>query len=230
MYRQTALLIVSIVLLWPAAAEAAGELQESTASTLSFWPVVLGMFALAFGVERIVELLWDALEWLLLSLGKWHAARLKTTSYQQFKRGASILLACTLGVWVASILNLHLFAALEVTVPGFAIAVPANWDVVFTGLIIGATAMPIHYLIGLLAETKSFMANAALHQREAAGAAMADGVLKLAQSEQQNMIEVPGMGPTSLNTNSGDEGTAVAGGGKSPTDRYIDVLHDRTLM
>jgi hypothetical protein len=230
MNKYLVLLIVALTTGWPTAVTAASIRQESAPSSPSLWPVVLAMFALAFAVERIVELLWDVLEWLLLNLGRWRAARLKTASYLQFKGGASILLACTLGVLVASVLNLHLFAALQLIVPGFAIAVPANWDVVLTGLIIGATAKPVHDLIGLLAELKSFMGNASLRQREAAGAALADGVLKLAQSEQENMIEVPGMGPTSLTINGRYGETAAPVADKSATDRYIEILHDRTMM
>ena len=230
MKRTIALLIVALTAVWPVGVNSATLRQESAPATPSPWPVVLAMFALAFAVERVVELLWDILEWLLLNLGRWHAARLKTTPYLQFKRGASILLACTFGVLLASVLNLHLFASLQYIVPGFAIAVPANWDVVVTGLIIGATAKPLHDLIGLLAELKSFMSNASLRQREAAGAALADGVLKLAQSEQQNMIEVPGLGPTSLTSNGNYGEAASPVSDKSATDKYIEILHDRTMM
>jgi hypothetical protein len=73
------------------------------------------------------------------------------------------------------------------------------------------------------------MNSAALRQREAAGAALADGVLKLAQSEAENMIDVPGMGPTRLTDDGFGGATPAPETEKSPTDRYIDVLHNRTL-
>ena len=71
------------------------------------------------------------------------------------------------------------------------------------------------------------MSNAAVRQREAAGAAMADGVLKLAQSEAESMLEVPGLGRTSLTEDLGTKPDGTAG--QSPTDKYIEVLHNRTL-
>jgi hypothetical protein len=101
--------------------------------------------------------------------------------------------------------------------------------VVVTGLIIGVTAKPIHDLIELLAELKNFMSNAAVRQREAAGAAMADGVLKLAQSEAESMLEVPGLGRTSLTGDYSARTEGAVADTQSPTDKYIDVLHNRTL-
>ena len=178
-----------------------------------------------------MEFFWDFIEWLLLISHRWHAANLKTAHYLQFKSGASVLLSAILGVLLAGMFGMHLFAALQPMVPGFIATVPANWDVVMTGLIIGVLAKPIHELIEFLAELKNFMGSAAIHQREAAGASMAEGVLKLAQSDAQSMIEVPGMGPTRLATSYGiEDAETPAVEEKSPTDRYIDMLHDRTLM
>ena len=84
--------------------------------------------------------------------------------------------------------------------------------------------------IGVIAGLKGFLSSAALHQREAAGAAMADGVLKLAQSDAQGMIEVPGMGPTRLAGGYGpeDETQVASADEKSAADRYIEILHSRT--
>jgi hypothetical protein len=202
-------------------------------SQVSIWPLVLAMGAASFGIERVVEFLWNFTEWGLLSSRKWRPADLKTAHYLQCKSGASLLLGGILGVLIAGALNLHLFAGLQVLAPGFTFNVPGNWDVVITGLIIGVTAKPIHDLIELLAELKNFMGSAAIRQREAAGAALADGVLKLAQSESESMIEVPGMGRTPL-TGQGDyttaDGTATSAETQSPTDKYIDLLHNRTMM
>lgn len=219
-------------LAWPLAAQAAPRVQATTAQP-SIWPIVLAMGAAAFGIERIMELLWNFIEWAMLSTRKWRPADLKTAHYLQFKSGVSLLSGGILGVLLAGLLNLHLFAALQVVAPSFTLNVPANWDVVVTGLIIGMTAKPIHDLIELLAELKNFMGNAAIRQREAAGAALADGVLKLAQSEAESMIEVPGMGRTPL---TGHDDYTVPGetppitSTQSPTDKYIDLLHNRTMM
>jgi hypothetical protein len=221
---------LAILALAPQAALAAPGRQDPATAEPNLWPLIAGVAAAAFAIERVMELLWNFVEWLLLSGGKRPAATLRTAHYQKFKSGASVLLGATLGIATANALNLHLFAALEYQAPAFALAVPANWDLVVTGLIIGVTAKPLHDLIGLLAETKNFMASAALRQREAAGAALADGVLKLAQSEAENMVDVPGMGLTRLtDVGMGDE-TPAASTEKSPTDRYIDLLHNRTLM
>lgn len=202
-------------------------------SQASVWPLVLAIGAAAFGIERLVELLWNFIEWGLLGSRKWRPADLKTAHYLQFKSGASLLLGGILGIFIAGALNLHLFAGLQTLAPSLSVSVPANWDVVITGLVIGVTAKPIHDLIELLAEFKNFMSSAAIRQREEAGAAMADGVLKLAQSESESMIEVPGMGRTPLSA-SGDY--SAAGGNtasaetQTPTDKYIDLLHNRTMM
>jgi hypothetical protein len=198
------------------------------AAQFSVWPLVLASLATAFGIERLIELMWNFGEWITLSTKRGRPSDLKTAAYLQFKSGVSVLLSAILGVLLANLLNLHFFAALQQIAPGFALDVPPNWDVVVTGLIIGVAAKPIHDLIELLAELKNFMGNAAVRQREEAGAAMADGVLKLAQSEAASMIDVPGMGRTPL---SGDYGALEDSEAEvqSPTDKYIEVLHNRTL-
>jgi hypothetical protein len=199
------------------------------AAQLSVWPILLAISATAFGIERLIELMWNFAEWITLSTRRGRPADLKTASYLQFKSGVSVLLSAILGVILANMLNLHFFAALQQIAPGFTLAVPANWDVVVTGLIIGVTAKPIHDLIELLAEFKNFMSNAAVRQREAAGAAMADGVLKLAQSEAESMIEVPGMGRTPLTGDYGVRTEDIEADTQATTDKYIDMLHNRTL-
>lgn len=198
--------------------------MDSTAQ-FSIWPILLATLATAFGIERIIELMWNFVEWLALSTRRERPAGLKTASYLQFKSGVSVLLSAILGVLLANILNLHFFAVLQQVAPGFTLDVPANWDVVVTGLIIGVMAKPIHDFVELLAELKNFMGNAAVRQREAAGAAMAEGVLKLAQSEAESMIEVPGLGRTSLN----EAYDAKGDSSQSATEKYIEVLHNRTL-
>jgi len=169
---------------------------------------------------------------LLTATGKDEAGELREWFDTSWDFAKKILPLLFWGVLVAGALNLHLFAALELLAPGFTLNVPANWDVAITGLIIGVTAKPIHDLIELLAEFKNFMGNAAVRQREAAGAALADGVLKLAQTEAETMIEVPGMGRTPLAANGGySAGEPSPGAAETtPTDKYIDILRNRTLM
>ena len=94
---------------------------------------------------------------------------------------------------------------------------------------VGVLAKPLHDGIGILAGLKNFLDGAAVRQREAAGAALADGVLKLAQSDAQSMIEVPGMGPTRL-TGAYEGEAAAPGEESSPTDKYIEILRNRTSM
>ena len=60
---------------------------------------------------------------------------------------------------------------------------------------------------------------------------MAEGVLKLAQSDAQALIDVPGVGPARLaqpgQARPGEEGDNV-GPTPSGTEQYIRILHERT--
>ncbi|MCC6168904.1 MAG: hypothetical protein IT329_16910, partial [Caldilineaceae bacterium] len=72
--------------------------------------------------------------------------------------------------------------------------------------------------------------SAAVKQREAAGAALAEGVLKLAQSDAQALIDVPGVGPARIAA----RGQGVRDEDEMPplvssTEQYIQMIHDRTL-
>ncbi len=215
--------------LLPQAARAAA-IQQEAATAPSLWPLILAMLAAAFAIERVLELLWNYLEWILLNSKRMTATTLVSSAYLKFKSGTSVLLGAIFGVLMAGLFTFHLFAALQPLTLGFLSGVPANWDVVLSGIIVGVLAKPVHDFIGVIAGLKGFLSGAALHQREAAGAAMADGVLKLAQSDAQGMIEVPGMGPTRLAGGYGpdDEAQAAAADDKSATDRYIEILHNRT--
>lgn len=224
-----AALIAAGLAFLPYTASAATAQQEAAAAP-SLWPLILAMVAAAFAIERVLELLWNYLEWILLNSKRMTAATLVSSAYLKFKSGTSVLLGAIFGVLLASLFTFHLFAALQPLTLGFLSGVPANWDVVLSGIIVGVLAKPVHDLIGVIAGLKSFLSSAALHQREAAGAAMADGVLKLAQSDAQGMIEVPGMGPTRLAGGYGpdEETQATSADDKGATDRYIDILHNRT--
>lgn len=216
-------------LLVPLTVQAAPLLQESAASP-PLGPLLLTLFALAFVIERVVELIWNYLEWILLNAGRMHAADIKSSGYVKFKSGTSVLLGAIVGVGLASLFSLHFFAALQPLTLGFIGPLPANWDVVLSGVLAGVLAKPIHDIVGVFAGLKNFLDSAAVHQREAAGAAMADGVLKLAQSDAQSLIEVPGVGPTRLPEAYETDESALKEADSSPTDRYIEILHNRTSM
>jgi hypothetical protein len=111
------------------------------------------------------------------------------------------------------------------------------WDVIITGVIIGAGTKPTHVLLGIITQFKNLLGSSAIHQREKASAALADGVLKLAQSDAQAMIDIPGVGPARISPpgqgmrgiGDGDEQTP---GASQPTssEGYIDTLHNRTVF
>lgn len=219
--------LAGIGALLPLTASAA-PIQQEVAASPSLWPLSLTLFATAFAVERLLELIWNYLEWLLLNTKRLHAADLKSSAYVKFKSGTCVLLGAIVGVGVAGLFTLHLLAALQPLALGFIGPIPANWDVVLSGIVIGVLAKPIHDGIGILAGLRNFLDGAAVRQREEAGAALADGVLKLAQSEAQSMIEVPGMGPTRLTDAYATEDEAASE--NAPTDKYIEILHNRISM
>jgi hypothetical protein len=213
-------------LIWPALAQAA-SLNQDAASSPSQWPLLLALLATAFVIERLLELFWSYLEALIVRFGRQRPVALESTSYVKFKTGTSVLLAAILGILLAGLFQMQLLAALQPLALGFIGAVPVNWDAVITGLVIGLTAVPIHEIIGFLGAFRRFFASAALHQREEAGAALATGVLRLAESETQSMVEVPGMGLTQIAPGGvGSEDSKAAE--VSPTDRYIQIIRSRT--
>src|SRR5262249_40358756 len=138
------------------------------------------------------------LEWLLLGVFKWQPAQLRAAPYVQFKSGTSLIFGVVIGILLTNATGLRLFAYLQPFVPGLLDAVPAAWDVLLTGFIIGAGAKPVHDLLGIITETKHLLGAWAVRQREAAGAELAEGVLKLAQSEAQASVDIPGIGPARL--------------------------------
>jgi len=99
--------------------------------------------------------------------------------------------------------------------------------VIVTGFIIGAGTKPIHDLIGMLTETKHLLGYSAIKQREIAGAAVADSMLKIAQSEAQLMIDVPGVGPARL---SSMDAEAAEQDAFSSAVEYMDDIRNRTVM
>ena len=234
-----ALLALSV----PAALLAAAPAQETTTAVTvpdaaltqepSLWLVLLPLFAAAIAVERLIEVVWNYIDWALLNLRGWQASDLRTTQYQQFKSGTSLVLGIVLGVIISNYTGMRLFDYLRPLTPRLLAEVPSVWDVLITGFIIGAGTKPMHDLLGIITQTKNLLGSSAVKQREAAGAMMAEGVLKLAQSDAQALIDVPGVGPARLSS-----GNAHRGGDDdepipspiSTTEQYIRTIHERTTI
>ncbi len=68
--------------------------------------------------------------------------------YRSAKAAASIVLGLILGVIVATLGQLQMFAMLGIG------TVPAPVDVLITGLVIGSGSYPVHSLVGILQQTK----------------------------------------------------------------------------
>jgi len=77
-----------------------------------------------------------------------------SASYKNAKRAASIILGLWLGIIVATIGQLQMFAMLGVG------NVPAKVDVLITGLVIGSGSYPVHSLVGLLQGAKDTLDSA----------------------------------------------------------------------
>ena len=150
------------------------------------------MLTAAVGVERAIEIVWNYIEWFLVSVRKWDGEGLKRTDYVQFKSGTSLLVGIILGIAVANFASMRLLLS-----AGISNITPA-WDVLITGILIGTGAKPAHDILGILTQFKNFLGNTAIMRREEAGRALAEGVLRLAQSEAQSMVDVPGVGPARL--------------------------------
>lgn len=221
--------------LWlPTTASAAPLLQQTEAASRSIWAVLLPLTVAAIGVERAIELIWSYVEWILLGTQRMQPADVKGAAYLRFKSGSSLVLGVIMGVLLANYVGMRLFEYMTPYVPGFADAIPPLWDLVITGVIIGAGAKPIHELLGIITQLKNFFGYAAIHQRESASAALADGVLKLAESDRKMMIDVPGMGPARLSQAGppsllNSEEDVPAEPEPSQTERYVELLRNRTV-
>jgi hypothetical protein len=203
--------------------------------TTGIWPVLLPILLAAVGVERAIEIIWNYLEWILLSFGRWQAEQLKSPQYLQFKSGTSLVFGIMLGIIVTNFTGMRIFELLRPTAAGLLDNMPLTWDILITGFIIGAGSKPAHDLLGILTQVKYFLNTSAIRQRETAAAALADGVLKLAQSEAQAMVDVPGigparipMGPTARGLPGEEEEAEIVE--KSATERYIEILRSRTAV
>lgn len=181
----------------------------------------------AIGVERAIEILWNYVEWFLVGIRKWDGESLKRMEYLQFKSGTSLLIGVILGIAVANLSGMRLL--LNAGIGNIA----GSWDILITGILIGTGAKPAHDVLGILSQFKNFLGNSAIMRREEAGKALAEGVLRLAQSEAQGMVDVPGVGPTRLAApgRPGDfEGGSEANDAEqSQIQRYADILHKAVL-
>lgn len=229
-------LLASMGLAWGAviatatAAWAAPLAQDETRSE-SIWPVLLPLAAASIALERSIEVVWNYVDWMLLNTRGWRATDLKSAQYVQFKSGSSLVLGMVLGILIANYTGMRLFDYLRPLAPTFLEIVPPFWDVLITGVILGAGSKPTHDFLGIITQTKNLLGNSAVKQRELAGSAMADGVLKLAQSDAQAMLDVPGVGPARLSTPGShhDEDDEEMSPERSQADQYIDTLRDRTV-
>jgi hypothetical protein len=200
----------------------------------SIWPVLLPILIASVGVERAIEIIWNYLEWILLSFGRWQAEQLKSPQYLQFKSGTSLVFGVMLGIIVTNFTGMRIFEWLRPMAGGLLDNMPVTWDILITGFIIGAGSKPAHDILGILTQVKNFLSTSAIRQREAAAASLAEGVLKLAQSEAQAMVDVPGVGPARIPMGSTargiDDDDETDTEEKSATERYIELLRRRTAV
>lgn len=233
--------VAALVLMGLAAPIAAAAEVAQEAAGPQIWPVLLPLLAAAASVERTVEVGWNYVEWALLRFVGWRPSDLKTASYAQFKSGTSLLAGVVLGIFVVNFSSMRLLAHLQPLIPTFFVGDATQmgiWDVLITGAVVGAGAKPAHDILGLITQLKNFTANSALKQREQAGAALAEGILKLGQSEAPAAynIDVPGMGPSTVG---GSAATARSrmleeSGSRSARevsiDRYARAIHDNLYI
>lgn len=224
---------------------AAAELAQDAAGDPAIWPVLLPLLAAAASVERAVELGWNYVEWGLMRFAGWRPSDLKTASYSQFKSGTSLLAGVVLGIFVVNFSTMRLMAHLQPLIPTFFVGDASQmglWDVLITGAVVGAGSKPAHDILGIITQLKNFTGNSALKQREEAGAALAEGILRLSNSQNQQptaaySIDVPGMGPSAVGGSAAAARSRMLeeGGGRSATpevnlERYARAIHDNLYM
>lgn len=209
---------------------AASPMQTADDQSTHAWLMVLAVFLAATAIQLLLEVLWNYSEWLLINLGKWKISRLKGAAYQRFKAATSLLLAGLLGVLTANATGMRLIEYLQSFLPDFIVGVSAAVDVLVTGLLIGALTAPVHDFFGIITGLKNMAAANARKQREVAADALASGVLKLAQSEAQATVDIPGIGLSRLPTPGSEAGERGASEvGQPLAERYADMLHTRTV-
>lgn len=214
----------------------AAELEQTVGTEITtVVPAMVPLLGAAAGIERLMELGWHYLEWGALRFLGWRPSDLKSPGYIAFKRSTSLLAGIFLGVVVSNYSGMRLMAYLGQSLPGFLDQVPDLWDILITGFMVGAGTKPTHDLLGIITQVKNLIGSTALKQREEAGAALADSILKLRQADApaSYRVDVPGVGATQV---PGAPGQAAArnrmldetGGRRRERniDRYANALHD----
>jgi hypothetical protein len=228
-------LTLSMLLLEVSGAAAATPGQVLAQETNpAVWPLLLALLFGAVAVERAIELGWNYIEWLLIRFLRWRPGDLKTPSYFQFKSGTSLLAGLFLGILVANYSGMRLLEYLTPYVPTFLGNIPDNWDIILSGIVIGAGTKPAHDLLGIITHLKNFTASSALKQREQAGAALAEGILKLRQTGGSGYsVEVPGLGATRVGAGArsrlGEDGDDTASQ-EARLARYAEIIHDNLYL
>lgn len=224
--------------LLPTLALAAGLEQSIVESELApIMPAMVPLVGAAAGIERLLELGWHYLEWGALRFFGWRPSDLKSPGYVAFKRSTSLLAGIFLGVVVSNYSGMRLMGYLNQTLPGFLDQVPDLWDIVITGLMIGAGTKPTHDILGIITQLKNLIGSTALKQKEQAGAALAESILKLRQADApaaSYRVDVPGAGPAQVAGGPAPAAQArnrmldESGGRRRERniDRYANALHD----
>lgn len=214
---------------------AAGLEQTVGTEITTVVPAMVPLLGAAAGVERLMELGWHYLEWGALRFFGWRPSDLKSPGYIAFKRSTSLLAGIFLGVVISNYSGMRLMGYLSQTLPGFLDQVPDLWDILVTGLMIGAGTKPTHDLLGIITQVKNLIGSTALKQREEAGAALADSILKLRQADApaSYRVDVPGVGATQVPGSSAQAAPRnrmldESGGRRRERniDRYANALHD----
>lgn len=229
-----AVFFLSIWAVSAAALELGQEVLPQDATDI--WPVLLPLLAASASVERAIEFGWNYIEWFLLRFLRWSPTDLRTPAYTEFKSGTSLLAGVVLGILVVNYSNMRLLAFLQPTIPEFIGVIPQEWDVLITGILVGAGSKPAHDVLGIITQIKNFTANSAIRQREEAGAALSEGILRLSQADNSYSVDVPGIGPAAVPGGSAatarsrmveDRGPRGKGGS---LDSYAKTLHDNLYI
>ena len=218
----------------PKVAFAAGAEQIVETELTPVLPAMVPLVGAAAGIERLLELGWHYLEWGALRFLGWRPSDLKSPGYIAFKRSTSLLAGIFLGVVISNYSGMRLMSYFSQTLPGFLDQVPELWDILVTGLMIGAGTKPTHDILGIITQVKNLIGSTALKQREQAGAALADSILKLRQADApaSYRVDVPGVGATQVpGAPAQDPRNRMldeSGGRRRERniDRYANALHD----
>jgi hypothetical protein len=111
-----------------------GSVSQLTAAVKAKMDAIDGMMALAQGRLQAAE---DTL-----------SEATSSENYINAKISVSVVLGLMLGVIIAALAQLQMFAMLGVDI------VPARFDVLITGLVIGSGSYPVHSLVGILQQGK----------------------------------------------------------------------------